>query len=383
MTAWIFAGVALAAALFLLWLLLQKQAWIAELQQRSSHTQQELTAQLEQAQHFQHGILKAVDDVLLVLDAEQRILIANPAAEAMLGQSLVGETLIGAIRQPELETLIEDAQMVRGEGVERRFEFEKHIFRARAVVLDFKDGDTFEVLTMRDVTEIQRLERSRREMVTNISHELGSPITALGLLADTLMDNALKEKPKRTRKMVRDIQREVGTLAQLVQEMRDLSLIESGQMPVRLTPTDLQSVVYASIEPLTPLAEDKNQTVYTNVPAGIMVWADESQLRRAIKNIVHNAVKFTPDNGQIHITVTVNDEDAALTISDNGPGIPPDELARIFERFYQVDRARQSGTGLGLAIVRHIIAAHGGRVRAESQEGEGATFHIVLALANT
>ena len=266
--------------------------------------------------------------------------------------------------------------------MERRVEFGPRLLDARVITL--QDGaESIQVLALRDVTELQRLERARREMVSNVSHELSTPITAIGLLADTLIDMADKEKPKRVRKMAADIKREADTLSQLVQEMRDLSLIESGQMPIRLTPTRLLDVAKASVEPLEALAEGKQQTITIDVPDDLMILADSFQLQRALKNILHNAVKYAPVEGEIVVNATTSGEEAILSVKDNDPGIARDDLPRIFERFYQADRARRSGTGLGLAIVRHIVLAHGGRVWAESTPGEGATFYIALALAQS
>jgi len=368
MLAWIVALGAVIAAGVLGW-------WWWQARQLLADQQRELTLTRE-------GLLNVVDDGLLILDSEQRIRFANSVAEALLGQNLIGNKLAAVIYHTELEALLQDAHIVRGEGVERRIEFGKYILHARAIVL--RDGETvFVALTLRDVTEIQRLERARREMVSNISHELSTPITAIGLLADTLLNSAIKEKPKKTRKMAADIRREVDTLTQLVQEMRDLSLIESGQMPVRLTPTNLFCVVQASVEPLLPLAENKSQVIQVVVPENISVLADNLQIQRAIKNIVHNAVKFSPEQSQIVVSARVNGDEAIIAVKDEGPGIPSDDLPRIFERFFQVDRARRSGTGLGLAIVRHIVMAHGGHVWVESKEGQGATFYIALVLAES
>jgi two-component system phosphate regulon sensor histidine kinase PhoR len=381
MTAWIIAGLALVATGVLAWMLRQARSRIHVIEREKAQLLETLTSQITRVEQLRDGLFKAVDDVLLVLDAEQQILFANPAAESLLGQNLVGETLAQAIPQPDLETLIQDAQIVRGEGMERRIELDKHIFHARAIASS-NEHYPFEILTLRDVTQIQRLERARREMVSNITHELSTPITTIGLLADTLLNLAEQGKTKKTRKMAKDIHREVDTMTQLVQEIRDLSLIESGQMPVRLTPTDLRTIVQASVEPLLTLAENRAQAIDLAVPEGIFVLADDQQIRRAIKNIVHNAVKFTPESGRIQITTTVNEEEAVIAVKDNGPGISSDDLLRIFERFYQIDRARREGTGLGLAIVRHIVMAHGGRAWAESVEGQGATFYIALALAD-
>lgn len=377
--AWIVAILALAAAGVLAWVVRQARARIDALQQAAKHAQAASAEQLEEAARLRDGLFRAVDDVLLVLDDKQAILHANAAAETMLGNKVVGKTLLEATRQPELEQLMQDAEMVRGEGVERRVEIERHIYHARAVVFDSLTGVNH-VLVMRDVTEIQRLERARRELVSNISHELSTPITAIGLLAETLQDSADHEKLKRVRKMAANIRSEANMLAQLVQEMRDLSLIESGQMPVRMTPTDVRAMVQGSVELLLPLAENKQQYVQIEVPEGIRVWADELQIRRAIKNLVHNAVKFSPPGASVVVRTTTENDEAIISVSDNGPGIAKDDLPRIFERFFQGDRSRQGGTGLGLAIVRHIVMAHGGRAWVESEEGHGATFYIALVL---
>jgi two-component system, OmpR family, phosphate regulon sensor histidine kinase PhoR len=377
MTGWMIAAVALVAVGMLARALINTRSQLHRAEQRAAQIERDLTAQLKHQECLRETLLRATDDVLLVLDAEQKILFVNPAAEALLGQDLVGETLIGALRQPELETLIQDAQLVMGEGVERRIEYQRHILHARAVVSN-NGAPALEVLTLRDVTELQRLERARREMVSNITHELSTPITTIGLLAETILSFD-KEKPKRTRKMAKDIQREAETLAHLVQEMRDLSLIESGQMPIRMTPINLLATIQASIDPLTTLADGKNQTITVDVPEDLWVLGDDLQLRRAVKNILHNAVKFSPEDGKIQVTATVSGGEVIIAVSDEGPGIPPEDLSRVFERFFQVDRARRDGTGLGLAIVRHIVLAHGGRVWAESVEGEGATFFIALA----
>ena len=338
-------------------------------------------AEAERALQQQEAVLKAVDEAVLVLDLQQIVMTANPAAEALFGLAPAGETLIQVVDSPALVELVEAARLVRGEGMERRIEFGPRILHARAVALP-GGGDSRVALALRDVTEMQRLERARRELVSNVSHELSTPITAIGLLADTLLDIADREKPKRLRKMVGDIKREVDTLTQLVQEMRDLSLIESGQMPVRLTPTPLLETVQASVKPLEALAESKQQTIDVTVPDDLIVLADSFQLQRALKNILHNAVKYAPERGEIEISATRSADEAIISVRDDGPGIAREDLPRIFERFYQADRARRSGTGLGLAIVRHIVLAHGGRVWAESVEGEGATFFLMLALAH-
>lgn len=380
--AWVLAGISFLTAGVLAGRLIAAHARIRAMEYASQDQQADLRARCERLQNIQDGVLTAIDDALLILDRDQRISHANPVAEAIFGPTLVGETVIGALRHPDLDMLISDAQMLSGDSVERRVEVDKRVLRARAIVVS--GGDlSFTVLTLRDVTELQQLERARREMVANVTHELSHPITAIGLLADTLLNVATREKPKRIRKMATDIRREADTLTQLVQEMRDLSLIESGQMPIRLTPAALNPLVEATVEQLQPLADSKRQVIEMDLPAECIVLADEVQVQRAIKNILHNAIKFSPDESYIHVQVTKTDTEAIIAVRDNGPGIPEEDLQRIFERFFQVDRARRDGsTGLGLAIVRHIARAHGGRTWATSTTGQGATLYLALALAD-
>lgn len=341
----------------------------------------DMTLSLSRSEQLRDGLLRVIDDAVLVLDDRQEVVLANEMAEQLAAMNPVGKLLSETLRHPELEMLIQDARIVGGgEGVERRIEYGHIILNARAVVVQ-NDNQALVILTLRDVTEFQRLERARREMVSNISHELSTPITTIGLLADTLLESAVKEKPKKIRKMTMDIRREVDTLTQLVQEMRDLALIESGQMPVRLTPSDLTEIVQQTVDQLMPLVENKQQTITVDVPQGTCVLADDLQIRRALKNILHNAVKFTPEMGLIEVRATISGDEVIIAVKDSGPGIPPEDVPRLFERFFQVDRARRNGTGLGLAIVRHIVLAHGGRTWAESAPGEGATFFLTLALS--
>lgn len=382
MTEWVAAGLFFIGAVIFAALWLRERTNGAVQQEQQARRTREHTAEMNRANELRDVIITTIDDALLVLSSTQKILYANPAAEVLIGRSPINETLMGVLPNPDLEALLDDAQKLRGEAVERRIEYHKRILHAR-VIAPTRDDQPFQVLTLRDVTHVQRLERARREMVSNITHELGTPITAISLLAETLINMGQAEKPKRLRKMLKDILRETNTLTHLVQEMRDLSLIESGQMPIRLTPTDLLHVVQLTVEPLHTLAESKIQQVDVNVPYDIAVLADERQIQRAIKNILHNAIKFTPEQGKIQVSASVNESEAILSVKDSGPGIPLEDLPRIFERFFQVDRARRDGTGLGLAIVRHIVQAHGGRTWAESTPGEGATFYIALALADT
>jgi two-component system, OmpR family, phosphate regulon sensor histidine kinase PhoR len=175
--------------------------------------------------------------------------------------------------------------------------------------------------------------------------------------------------------MLDQIQAQVQTLSQLSQEMMELAQIESGQVLLKLVETELRPVVEASVAPLLPQAAVKNQSLTLHVPEGLVALIDEQQIGRVISNLVHNAVKFTPEGGTIDVRAEASGEDVTICVQDSGLGIPREEQARVFERFYKADRARsRGGTGLGLAIARHIVEGHGGRIWVVSIPGQGATF---------
>lgn len=343
-----------------------------------------LLDKLDQASHLRDQLISISQDALLVCqpEGEHRILFANPAAEKLFGYGLLSKPVTSVTQHDDLNLLLTEIYTPEEGDIEQLVEFKGRMLRARVATL-MELEKPVQVLTLRDETEFIRLMRARREMVANISHELRTPITAISLIADTLLGDESAVKKSKTRKMIKNIKRQIDHLAQLVQEMRDLSLIESGQMPVKLMPTPLLPIVQASIDPLLSLSEDKQQTIVVGVPEDCIVLADFLQVQRVIKNIVHNAIKFAPAGGSIKVNaaVTQNCEEVILSIWNNGPGIADEHLSRIFERFYQADKARSDGTGLGLAIARHIILSHGGRLWAESTAHEGTTFFFTLPLA--
>jgi two-component system phosphate regulon sensor histidine kinase PhoR len=247
-------------------------------------------------------------------------------------------------------------------------------------------------LAIHDITELQRLSRARREFVANISHELRTPLASTQLLIETLLNGALDDK-KMAHKLVNKIAIQIDTLSQLARELMDLSLIESGQVPLKMSNTSLRSIVQTQIDVLAPQAERKNVELNVEIDKDIDVLVDETMIGRVITNLVHNAIKFTDDgtvtisakplNGKDpHLVSKKNNPDdwVAVSITDTGVGISPDELPRIFERFYKIDPARNpknAGTGLGLAIAKHIVEAHGGQIWAES-DIKGTSFHFTV-----
>ncbi len=233
---------------------------------------------------------------------------------------------------------------------------------------------------MEDVSELRRLQRIRAEFIDNLSHELRTPLTTVSLLAETLVreaEEAGEAIPPRMRDRISKIEVETDHLAQMVSELLDLSRIESGG-PIRLLDVvDLARLAASTTERLRLFAERQGVKLETiaDVPVPPVRGAEE-RLGQALVNLLHNAVKFSPDGGTVSVTVATERSDVVVAVEDHGIGIAKADQDRIFERFYKADKARRrgAGTGLGLAIVRHVIEAHGGWIRVESEEGRGSTF---------
>jgi two-component system phosphate regulon sensor histidine kinase PhoR len=334
------------------------------------------------AQAHLDGLGEANLDALFLVSGDRRIAWANQVAAEMFGAApgdrLVGQPFIALVRDYELNQAVLDAE-VGHRPIVRQAAVDSRTLRIRAVPVE-ETG--FTAVAVEDVTELQRLGRARRDFVANISHELRTPLANIDLAAQTLRDSTTRD-PALVRRMLDLIGSQAQALSQLAQEMMDLAQIESGQALLKLVPVPVAPLVQSSVSGLLPNAELKSQHISLFLPPELMVLADEQQVIRVIRNLVHNAIKFAPEGGIISIYAqTQDEEDVRICVSDNGPGIPRDDQARIFERFYKQDRARShGGTGLGLAIARHIVEGHGGRIWVESVPGQGATFCFTLPRA--
>ena len=236
-------------------------------------------------------------------------------------------------------------------------------------------------LILEDVSELRRLQRIRAEFIDNLSHELRTPLTTISLLAETAGRDAESASP-RLRERIAKIEVETGHLNQMVNELLDLSKIESGTVPLLLGDVDLAHVVRANTERLRPFAERQGLRLAFDLPDHVTpVRGDEDRLGQVLINLLHNAVKFSPNGGEIVVGVREEDGGVVVWVRDPGIGVPRADMARIFERFYKVDRARvrgRGGTGLGLSIARHVVEMHGGRIWVESEEGKGSTFSFAI-----
>jgi two-component system phosphate regulon sensor histidine kinase PhoR len=234
-----------------------------------------------------------------------------------------------------------------------------------------------------DVTELRRLEKIRKDFVANVSHELRTPITAIRGYAETLQSGALKD-PEVAPKMVDIIHRQSERLSELVEDLLELSRLESREVKLRLTEVSLAVAASRAAEVVRQKAQGKGITLELSVPASLTARGDERGVEQVLLNLLDNAVKYTPEGGQVRVTGALEEGRCVVHVQDTGLGIEPRHLARIFERFYRVDKGRSrdmGGTGLGLSIVKHLMSAMGGEVRVESPPGQGSVFTIFLPAA--
>ncbi len=359
---------------------------ISQLTNRLSYVQTELAELTARRKK----LLSASTQALMIVEADFSVSSANKMTKRLFGKKPSKEpTLMAWTRQHQLQELVE--QTLRGEKMPALyFMFNDRHLEAHARSIKKNKQRVAVALAIHDVTELQRLTRVRRDFVANISHELRTPVASIQLLSETLLNGALYDK-KVASELVDKIATQAEVLSQLAQELMDLSLIESGQAPLRMGSYSFQNIAQAQIDRLLPQAQRRGIALNLDLPADVEVLVDEAAIGRALGNLLHNAIKFTNDgqvtvsadyaNGVSDDTEEMTEDWVTVTVSDTGVGIPPQELDRIFERFYKIDRARtgkKSGTGLGLAIAKHVVEAHGGQIWAESDGSAGTTFYFTL-----
>lgn len=332
-------------------------------------------------------VVDLVGVAVLHVDQDHVVDEANLAARMLLRPSrgdVLGRTVMEVFLDRHVDDLIEAATATTTATIEtslRSADVRDLVIRARRA----PDGGTW--LAVEDVSELRRLQLIRAEFIGNLSHELRTPVTNVGLLAETLardVDAAGDAVPAKVRERVARIEIEAGHLGQMIAEMLDLSRIESGGPMVLIDELDPAALAASVAERLHVYAERQAIALAVEVDGDVpTVRGDEDRLAQALVNLVHNAIKFSPDGAPVVIRVARRGPDVAIAVTDEGPGIPADARTRIFERFSKVDRsrARGGGTGLGLAIARHIVEGHGGRIELESREDRGSTFTVVLPVA--
>ncbi len=331
------------------------------------------------------AVLDHMADGALITDTRGQVRLINAAAARLFDTSEERALERSFTQVAPYHPLIDLWRAAREQGEEQvdMIEVSHHGLFLLAIVTPFPDTEVQGYLViLQDLTHIRRLETVRRDFISNISHELRTPLAGLRALVDTLRAGAIKE-PKAAKRFLKRMDAEVDALTQMVEELLELSRIESGQAPLRLEPTLVAEVLVPPVDRLRPQAERAGLALKVELPPWLPhVSTDADRARLVLTNLVHNAIKFTPPGGHITVAARQEEGDVVFAVQDTGVGIAAEDLPRIFERFYKADRARSGGgTGLGLAIAKHIIQGHGGRIWVQSVEGQGSTFYFTLPIA--
>lgn len=339
--------------------------------------------------HSQHTVLESerlrlatvldqITDGVLIADTTGLIQFANPAAGRLFqfGDPL-GHSIAEVVRNHQLVEAWRRCQQTRqmqSESVELPT---RHQYLQLVVIPDQHTSGS--ILLAQDLTRIRRLETVRRDFVSNLSHELRTPLASLNALAETLQEGALDDPPV-ARRFVDQIQIEVDALTQMANELLELSRIESGRFSLNLSPVAASNLLHAAAQRMQVQAERANIALHVECADNLLeVQVDIQRLEQVLINLIHNAVKFTRPGGEVVLSAESIPGGVRFGVRDTGVGIPADEVSRIFERFYRVDKSRTGrGTGLGLSIAKHIVEAHKGVIWAESMEGQGSTFSFTI-----
>ncbi len=335
-------------------------------------------------------LLSNMSDGVIIADEMGYVQLLNRAATELLNikeTAITGRSFAEAVRNHQLIDIWNKARAAQTEQREA-VEIGRDLF-LQVTITPYEENMALGYLVLlQDLTQVRHLQTVRRDFVSNISHELRTPLASLKAVVETLQDGALDDPPA-AKRFLRRAAGEIDTLTQMVEELLELSRIESGQVPLKVKETAVSELLLIPLDRLKPQASRKNIELSLDVAANLpKVIADEERIQRVVTNLIHNAIKFTPENGSVQIFAKTNDDfphEIYIAVKDNGMGISKDDLPRIFERFYKSDRARtrhDSSTGLGLAISRHIVQAHNGRIGVNSTEGKGSTFYFTLPIAN-
>jgi two-component system, OmpR family, phosphate regulon sensor histidine kinase PhoR len=349
-------------------------------------------ARLEQDRQQLRAVLSGMAEGVIAIDARRRLLFANASADRLFGLdgASVGRLVPELIRSPQVQEAIEatlaDPEPYQGEITLASREV---LLRAHARVLAVHgtplpgSPPPGAVLVFHDVTELRRLERMRQDFVANVSHELKTPLASIKAYTETLLDWALHDEDVNVRFLHR-IEEQADRLNQLILDLLSLARLESGPEVYEHGPLALAAVIASCVDSHRGRCESKDLALGLDLGPlddQTLVRADEEAIRQILDNLIDNAIKYTPEGGSVRVSCRVDGDDIAVEVADSGIGIPRDDLPRVFERFYRVDKARSrelGGTGLGLSIVKHLVQSIGGQIAVSSRVGAGSQFTVTL-----
>ncbi len=375
---------AAAAALHLWWRARFRQAQ-ADAEKAVQKLQQAQEQASLQVQTQQEALFDSMAEGLLLLDEGGRVHLANRAFTRLFGVTtdIRSRTIMEALRLHELTELVDylgSQKQVLGCELKVSRPSERWLQVNGSAIFDAAGHRRGTVLVFHDLTRLKQLERTRQEFVANVSHELRTPLSLIKGYVETLLDGA-KDNPEVAGKFLQTIDRNAERLKLLIEDLLTISELESGRVKLDLQSVHLRAVTEKVLADFKSRASAKQVKLVDQVP-DLRVRADADRLEQVLCNLVDNAIKYGRSEGTVSIAARpASLEQVEVSVQDDGPGIPPESIERVFERFYRVDKARsreQGGTGLGLSIVKHIIQGHGGRSWARSELGHGATFYFTL-----
>ena len=339
-------------------------------------------AEMQDDRNKMDAILSNMKDGVILVNEKGVVTQLNPAAQKMFDidlNSTNGGSLTEVVRHHQVIDLWKRCQENRDtQSVLLQLSLDQEIIQATASPVEENlPGDV--LLLFQDLTLVNKLQTVRQDFISNVSHELRTPLASLKVLAETLLDGAIKD-PKAADHFLVQMDGEIDNLNQIVQELLELSKIESGRVPLSLQPISPVDLVAPAIERMRLQAERAGISLINALPGDLQqVNADSNRIQQVLVNLLHNAIKFTNPGGSVTVTAVDNEDFIIFSVTDTGLGIAVDDQFRIFERFYKTDRSRaSSGTGLGLSISRHLIDGHGGRIWVISEIGTGSTFFFTL-----
>ncbi len=345
---------------------------------------------LEHDKEQLRAILSGMVEGVIAIDEQRRVLFANERAGKLLGfdpNAVVKRPLCEAVRQQEFREIIEKG-LAGTEPHRQELEWKGPPARTLAVYISRFPGHGMPgaVVVLHDTTDVRQAEKMRQDFVANVSHELKTPLAVIKSSVETLVDGAADE-PESRNTFLSQVSREADRLEALIQDLLSLARIESGNLGLEAQAIGLSRAITDCVERHHSRAEVKTLTMVERPPTDgheVLVWADPDALRQVMDNLVDNAIKYTPNGGRITVRWSGTADTVIFEVEDTGVGIPQEDLPRVFERFYRVDKARSrsvGGTGLGLSIVKHLVQAMKGQVRVASTAGKGTTFRVTLPRA--
>ena len=360
---------------------LQEMRELSEaLQKTALQIEDQITA-LSKERAMLSAVLGQMTDGVMIADNTGRVQLLNKAAEKLFSineKDALNRSVVEVIRHHRLVELWEETRSGPAKTITMEMGSQHKYLQVVGIPLG-EELPGRSMLLFQDLTQTHRLETIRRDFVSNISHELRTPMAGLKAISETLLDGAL-EDPTVARSFVLRMDGEVDNLTQMVNELLELSRIESGRSNFDFQHIEPCRLIQKPVDRMALQAERVGLTLSHDCSADLpLVFADPERIAQVFINLIHNAIKFTPNGGRIHVSAFQDGKMVVFKVSDNGVGVAQKDINRIFERFYKADRARSGGgTGLGLSICRHIVEAHGGRIWAESVEDSGSDFFFSI-----